>query len=596
MDTKSEIQLIGKINAVRTLIDNFPMNILDAYKSKKWTSVFDYLLEIAAALALGPKAIIQFLIKKLYNVVIPIRNGMFENIGNADYDGALSAFVCKMEDATKSIIMNILTGIFSCSAIPKIPKGDFDSNDSGELNWAMTIPVELIDYFCMLDIYPLSDMGRNFYDAQVLNDDGIDEVGGANQLYKSFDMNAFIWYVAHRGYNYTQVERNKMMWDSRRRAKEKNNITRSTSDWDEWLNSKEAPSGEFKDMGEGLYPILQLGNAEDGGLFVSFPRQTFITEEDKRKNLYQFNKEYLNSIRIFNPKIMLTYTLEALLGFRLNVDIQWGDDLLSKKIEAIVRHEIDNVDDMEVNDCFYSFSNEEYDDMLNETIRRKYQAKAYGSDTNPYAKIDVEDVISQLDTINDSATPNNERTMMIEKLVDNVTVTPSSEKFGTATQIILDYNTSWWKEMLMALIMPIVKSIFTPQVMLLFIINFKELGLIDFNKIKNADDILAFLIQKMLGIIVSLTRMVKNLFIQMIKEFIEKELMPLIIKEKVLRLKEKLDAWLYLLAGAIETYQRYYSFSHLFKAKKIIHGLDEVNYADIIPTETVPESGNSCQS
>lgn len=90
--------------------------------------------------------------------------------------------------------------------------------------------------------------------------------------------------------------------------------------------------------------------------------------------------------------------------------------------------------------------------------------------------------------------------------------------------------------------------------------------------------------------------MVKNLFIQMIKEFIEKELMPLIIKEKVLRLKEKLDAWLYLLAGAIETYQRYYSFSHLFKAKKIIHGLDEVNYADIIPTETVPESGNSCQS
>ena len=86
MDTKSEIQLIGKINAVRTLIDNFPMNILDAYKSKKWTSVFDDLLEIAAALALGPKAIIQFLIKKLYNVVIPIRNGMFENIGNADYD------------------------------------------------------------------------------------------------------------------------------------------------------------------------------------------------------------------------------------------------------------------------------------------------------------------------------------------------------------------------------------------------------------------------------------------------------------------------------------------------------------------------------
>ena len=590
MASKKEIQLIGKINAARTLVANFPMSILDMFAGKKWNSVFDYILEIAAALSVSPKVIVQYLIRKLYNVVIPIRDGMFEQVGNADYNGEMSAFMCKLEDSVKTIIMNILTGIFSCSAIPKIPKADFDVKPgANDTNWGLDIPAELIDYFCMLDIYPLSDMGRNFY---AIENDG--QIRGANQLYKSKDMNAFIWYVLHRGYNHTQVERNKMMWDSRRPAEEKDGVTRTSSQWSEWVNSKTEPDEILQMTGDNngaIHPILQLGNGDGGSLYVSFPKQTFMDEDEKRKNLYQFNKEYLNSIRIFNPKVILTYMLETLFGFRLNADIQWGDDLLSKKIEAIVRHEIENADDMEINDCFYSFSNEEYDEMLNETIRRKYQAKQYGSANNPYAKIDVNDVISQLDKINDSATPNNERTKMIEKLVDNVTVTPSSEKFGTATQLVIDWNGSWWKEMLVAFIMPIVKSVLTPQVMLLFIINFKELGLINLKEIKNSDDILAFLIQKMLGVIVGIVRYVKDMFVNMILDFVKEKLLPLIVQVKVLRIKEMMEAWLLLLAEAINMYL---GFKKLFGAKKIIQSIDEVDYADITPVESVPQSGNSC--
>lgn len=592
MASKKEIQLIGKINAARTLVANFPMSILDMFAGRKWNSVFDYILEIAAALSVSPKVIVQYLIRKLYNVVIPIRDGMFEQVGNADYNGEMSAFMCKLEDSVKTIIMNILTGIFSCSAIPKIPKADFDVKPgSNDTNWGLDIPAELIDYFCMLDIYPLSDMGRNFY---AIENDG--QIRGANQLYKSKDMNAFIWYVLHRGYNHTQVERNKMMWDSRRPAEEKDGVTRTSSQWSEWVNSKTEPDEILQMTGDNngaIHPILQLGNGDGGSLYVSFPKQTFMDEDEKRKNLYQFNKEYLNSIRIFNPKVILTYMLETLFGFRLNADIQWGDDLLSKKIEAIVRHEIENADDMEINDCFYSFSNEEYDEMLNENIRRKYQAKQYGSANNPYAKIDVNDVISQLDKINDSATPNNERTKMIEKLVDNVTVTPSSEKFGTATQLVIDWNGSWWKEMLVAFIMPIVKSVLTPQVMLLFIINFKELGLINLKEIKNSDDILAFLIQKMLGVIVGIVRYVKDMFVNMILDFVKEKLLPLIVQVKVLRIKEMMEAWLLLLAEAINMYL---GFKKLFGAKKIIQSIDEVDYADITPVESVPQSGNSCQS
>ena len=592
MSEKKEIQLLGKINAARTLVANFPMSILDMYAGRKWNSIFDYILEIAAALSVSPKVIVQYLIKELYNVIIPIRDGVFEQVGNADYNGETSAFICKLEDAVKTIIMNILTGIFSCSAIPKIPKYDLDVNqNSGESNWGLSIPVELIDYFCMLDVYPLSDMGRNFYSI-----DSNDNIRGANQLYKSKDMNAFLWYVTHRGYNHTQVERNKMVWDSRRPADEKHGVTRNDEQWEEWLNSKEEPDGFLEMSGDDndtIHPILQLGNGDTSTLYVSFPQQTFVDEEGKRKNLYQFNKEYLDSIRIFNPKVILTYMLETLFGFRLNADIQWGNDLLSKKIEAIVRHEIDNMDDMEVNDCYYTFSNEEYDDMLNETIRRKYQAKQYGTDKNPYAKIDVNGIISQLDAINDSATPSSDRTKMIEKLVDNVTVTPSSEKYGTATQLVIDWNGSWWKEMLVAFIMPIVKSVLTPQVMLLFIINFKELGLINLKDIKNTDDVLSFLIQKMLGIIVSLTRYVKDMFINMILDFVKEKLLPLIIQVKILRIKEIMEAWLLLLAEAMNAFL---TLRNTFGAKKIIQGIDDVDYADITPVESVPQSGNSCQS
>ena len=83
------------------------------------------------------------------------------------------------------------------------------------------------------------------------------------------------------------------------------------------------------------------------------------------------------------------------------------------------------------------------------------------------------------------------------------------------------------------------------------------------------------------------------MFINMIHDFVKDKLLPLIIQVKILRIKEIMEAWLLLLAEAINAFL---TLRNVFGAKKIIQGIDDVDYADITPVESVPQSGNSCQS
>ena len=67
-----------------------------------------------------------------------------------------------------------------------------------------------------------------------------------NLLYKSMDMNAFIWYCLHKGMKTPQVEYNHMMWDSRVSATKNGNGRKSAEEWNEWYNSKTGYTEEFK--------------------------------------------------------------------------------------------------------------------------------------------------------------------------------------------------------------------------------------------------------------------------------------------------------------------------------------------------------------
>lgn len=596
-------QILARINAILTLTDKFPMGILSSIRWKTYTSALDYVIDVLIALGCNPRDILQELIKELFGMTTdPTKtDDDSESVAEKEYNDDVSNFLRNLEDSTKVILMNILTGLFSCSAIPEIPNWDMD-NQYGKLSGrGISIPISMLDYSDMLSIYPLSTYGNNFYDAQN------EMVLGANTLYRTYDMNAFIWYCVNRASTSNWAETNKLVWDSRRTAKEYG-VTMSSDDMTKWVNSRneekggwdcplECDAAKYNEYSS-YFPILQFfpdeSNTRERRIVVAFPNKRYHKKAYGKtslfnKSLYKFNEDYLNSIRIYNPKVILSYMLESLYGFRINslFTVNLEKRIIEEKLTKVINNAIE-ADDMEINDCYYTFSNDDYNRMLNETLMQKYQAKAYGDETIKSTDVNIEDLQNQLKEIN-SASTSVEKTTKITKLVNDLTATPGVEG-NTSYGVDVSVNNGWLKELINAIVTPLAKSMLTPQVMLLFLINFHELGLINLkNIIGNNDEIMSFFLNKMLAAIISIVKYVKDKIIELLLKLLEEKLIPLIEKYFVMVFKERYEYWIELLQEAIT------SCSLIrFKRNKTQSQIDEVDYADIIPNQTVPVSGSAC--
>ena len=192
----------------------------------------------------------------------------------------------------------------------------------------------------------------------------------AESLYKTDDMNAFIWYVANRGDNFDETlignadeyvnvmyEFNKMAWDSRRlnarvQADDRNQIQNG---WQQWLTSRtswdmkvQPETSDFKMFNENgekvetLYPILQFEPSEAYGslehLIVTFPAQRYLhtkkstgAELEITSTIYKFNADYLKSIKIFNWKTIIMNLLYELNGISPIPDVQFNLSLSERK-------------------------------------------------------------------------------------------------------------------------------------------------------------------------------------------------------------------------------------------------------------------------
>lgn len=439
-----------------------------------------------------------------------------------------------------------------------------------------------------------------------------------NMLYKSNDMNAFIWYALHKGMKTPQVEYNHMMWDSRLSAAKKGTIRKNPQEWNEWYATKTNSSSEFLFRGkritkkDDLYPIIQLepqGMAENL-LQIKLPAQRYfrpnirksILNSEKRdkksgfnSTIYKFNWDYLRSIQILKPKILLVGMLEELLGFAVSTVKSTNIDLTTKIIEAKLTTAIKSVieaNDMEVEDCFMQFSNDELNTMLDDMLLSRYTATQYGGETNVVRTHadSIDNYIGMIDQVAANASSHGTKTS-INKLVTNVTTS------GEATEPTIEYGLSLstdgniLKKLLMAIVKPIIMSIFTPQVMLLLYINFELLGVTRTDKFLTEDfgKIINFLMNKIFTLIKSIILFVKDKLIELLLRLIYVHILPKIIKWKALLVLEYITYWLTILQAALNCLPRF-----KFNLPKVLSSIDEVDYADIIPSQDTPESTSQC--
>ena len=435
-----------------------------------------------------------------------------------------------------------------------------------------------------------------------------------NLLYKSMDMNAFLWYALHKGMKTPQVEYNHMMWDSRVSALKQGVSRKSAEEWNEWYNSKTEYTEEFKYFGSTIvedtpiFPIMQLegqGMAENL-LKIHIPAQRYFLPKVRSANIngdkvprhafnasmYKYNWDYLNNIQILKPKLLLVGLCEHLLGFSLSTisstNINFTKKLIETKLSSAIKSVIE-ANDMEVEDCYMEFSNDEVNAMLEEMLLSRYNATTYGGETATVRVHDTKKYIAMLDQVNANTSVEGNMTT-ITKLVTEVTTDPGTEgSIDYGLKVSTDGNIL--KKLLWAIVMPLLMSIFTPQVMLLLYMNFELMGITKIDTFNGQDftKIINLIMNKIFGLLKSIILFIKDKIVELLLILFYEKILPTLMQYQAILLLERITFWLVILKDAISCLPRFE-----FKRNKVIGAIDSVDYADIIPSQDTPESTSSC--
>ena len=435
-----------------------------------------------------------------------------------------------------------------------------------------------------------------------------------NLLYKSMDMNAFLWYALHKGMKTPQVEYNHMMWDSRVSALKQGVSRKSAEEWNEWYNSKTGYTEEFKYFDSTIvedtpiFPIMQLegqGMAENL-LKVHIPAQRYFLPKVRNANIdrnevprhafnasmYKYNWDYLNNIQILKPKLLLVGLCEHLLGFSLSTisstNINFTKKLIESKLSSAIKSVIE-ANDMEVEDCYMEFSNDEVNAMLEEMLLSRYNATTYGGETATVRVHDTKKYIAMLDQVNaNTSVEGNMAT--ITKLLTEVTTDPGTEgSIDYGLKVSTDGNIL--KKLLWAIVMPLLMSIFTPQVMLLLYMNFELMGITKIDTFNGQDftKIINLIMNKIFGLLKSIILFIKDKIVELLLILLYEKILPTLMQYQAILLLERITFWLAILKDAISCVPLF-----KFKRNKVIGAIDSVDYADIIPSQDTPESTSSC--
>lgn len=433
-----------------------------------------------------------------------------------------------------------------------------------------------------------------------------------NLVYRAYDMNAFLWYCYNRCNVSNQEEQNHLMWDSRISAS-KNGVTRTNgAQWNDWYSSKQREGDIFKynlnPESDVIYPIVQVEKYGESEFLLRIPSQRYFLPKKREKiydgtyapgsiyfnaSVYKFDWDYLKNIQILNPKLLLVRLIENLIGLAMDTASSVQLNVNRKRIEAVLSKAVKSIimaNDMEVEDCWKSFSNEDYNDLLNEMLLSRYTASKTNGESSRIRIHDVQDYVNQLDKVNDSATSQGTKTM-ITKAVTNVMMTDGSEE---QTEYSFDYgfDSDMLSKLIWAVVMPIVESLFTPQVMLLMMINFQLLGIVDINSALGNDfgKILNLLINKILSLVKSIVLYVKDKIVSLLLELFNKIITPILTNMMLMLYLEMITDWLIILLNAVKCIPLMLGLVN----RKEIGYIEDVDYADIVNEQNIPESSTEC--
>lgn len=624
-NTNSEKKnILGFVAAMRTLLDNYPElqkneNLVSALNT---TSPLGFLLGLAEILGLTKEDLLNWISKILSGNNAsnsnPSDSNSDSNVISNIHEGVLDA----IEYAVKIILLINIKNLFTCSINPlipfdvlKYPNGIVPKNGGKGIK----IPITTIDTFNVLQNAPNNEYGKMLY---------FDNEMPSNSFWQSSDFNCFMWYVINKS-STIDNEKLKLVWDNRVKysKKFKTNEYFKNNFFDECkgngvlvntkenknkysyytANEKNKNSEDYKNkkksgnyIEKAAYVILEY-NEIDNASTVS-DALTFFLNADRYlykigeyngetiylpKTIFEFNYDYIFSLKLFDSKVLVANIINSILGIAnssidslLNVKFTLQQEAIAGKVSQIVK-KLMETENTVIDDSFFSFSNSDYDALLNDTEIKYSENYKFGEVYGTLNQNDINNITKELNGIGNAATLNEQETI-IKNIFTNVSATAATNgevsltgKFTLGENIIL--------ELIKSSVTQIVLQVLSPKVMLLYAINSYFMGDItdgDFSKINTNN-----LFKGLNNLIISITRRVleillKELLSKLINEL--KNLLNDLIRKLLI---ERIEYYTEILRGILSLIKTFYDTLSNKNNKSII---DNVNFADIVPPNNKP--------
>ena len=293
-----------------------------------------------------------------------------------------------------------------------------------------------------------------------------------------------------------------------------------------------------------------------------------------RRTLVEFNTDYVMSLKLFDSKVVTAQLLDSLMGL-LNIDLNltYKQMLIKNEVKKMVQMIVET-DDTVVSDCFFTFTNDDYNAMLEKAELNRAKLFSINGEQNTTTTIDPKEILRSLNELDDSAIQSGDTTVIEHALTEisgNITTMNAMEgdaiNFGARMNFI--------ENLMNNLAYVITSAVLSPKVYLLILINLEILG-------KDTNFNLEGFIGQFKQLIASLIRTIRD---QLIKYLVD-ELMKIlgnIATEITVKIGiEQAQYYYRLMKKIIDCFKR--------KGTTLDFTIDSVEHADIITEEQTPKN------
>lgn len=286
------------------------------------------------------------------------------------------------------------------------------------------------------------------------------------------------------------------------------------------------------------------------------------------KTLIEFNIDYIWSLKLFDAKSLTARLLDCLTGMlTIDLNLSYKQQLVKNEVSKMVRM-ISESDDIVVSDCFFSFSNDDYDTMSRQAELRKAGLLTFNGDELSAVKINAEDILSHLNEIDDNASQEKIQSI-IEGSLTEISKQLTNTNYEMNDKVNFGIQMNFIENILNSLAYTLVMSVLSPKVYLLLLINLKIIG-------RESN----FNLEEFLGqykqLIADLIRSIRDQLL----EYLQRELMMLIgdlVKELTIKLTlEQAEYHTRLIKKLIDCFKRWKRNN-----TDIDFNIDDVDYSDI---------------